>query len=411
MSILPREELDSTTEFTLEDLIYPVGVEKFLDENWGRSLLAVRRHSPDFFARLFSLSDLDACLMTAANSAGYILHVIASQGSNRSTTMTAVSAVSKDALYSSFLSGDTIRLIGVEKFWPPVHLLATALQEALDATAGVNLFLTPAHSQAFPLHFDNTDAFIVQVGGSKRWQIWEPTYELPLDSRLSERHVSSRMEKDETKLRLLKDFVLESGDVFYMPRGFYHKAIALDELSLHLTISLHPVSWVDFFTRAFELAALEDPALRENLPPAFVASRRARQSMQETFAHLLARFSEGMSFEATLDSVVEEQIKARKLPPDGHFAALASLSEIVASSWVEKRRGLACLVEESPEKSGIRFAGQGVQGPRILLPAFEFIRDQQRFRASDLPGAASLDGKLTLVRRLVREGLLRPAGP
>ncbi|HKI03009.1 MAG TPA: cupin domain-containing protein [Thermoanaerobaculia bacterium] len=410
MSILLREELDSTYAGTLESLIDPVSTRKFLEEHWGKSLLIVRRHSPDYYYKLFSLADVDVCLMAAAHSSGNILHVIAAQGSSRSTTLTTVSEVSKDALYSAFLSGDTLRLIGVEKFWPPVHLLTTALQQALDATAGVNFFLTPAHSQAFPLHFDNTDAFIVQLAGSKRWQIWEPTYERPLDSRLSERHVSSRMEKDETKLTLLEDFVLESGDVLYMPRGFYHKAIAIDEHSLHLTISLHPISWADFFKRAFELTALDNPELRENLPPGFVGDNRARRSMQATFSRLLERFSDTVSFEETLHSVVEDQVVARVLPPDGHFAALAGLKEIGASSRVEKRSGLACLVEESSEKAAIRFGAQGVQGPRILLPALEFIRDQQSFCASDLPGAMSLDGKVTLVRRLVREGLLKPAG-
>jgi ribosomal protein L16 Arg81 hydroxylase len=404
-----REEIESTSTLTLADLIAPVSIEKFLAEHWGQSFLAVRRHSPGFFRDLFSLADVDACLAMASNSPAHLLHVIASRGSDRGTSLTPVSAIPKNALYDAFLAGDTIRLIGVEKFWPPVNLLAAALQDALDATAGVNLFLTPPHSQAFPLHFDNTDAFIVQVAGSKRWQIWEPTYELPMDSRLSERHVSTLMEKDETKLKLLQDFVLEAGDVFYMPRGFYHKALALDELSLHLTISLHPMSWVDFFKRAFELVALDAAELRENLPPAFVGRPRARQPMQETFKRLLERFAEAVSFEATLQSLVEEQVGARTLPPDGHFAALAGLREIEASSWLEKRKGLVCLVEENAEKAGIRFGAQGVQGPRILLPAFELIRDQQRFRACDLPGAASLNGKLTLVRRLVREGLLRPA--
>lgn len=409
MSALLRETVDSTFEPTLDDLIHPVDAEKFLREHWGKSLLVVHRHSPGFFNKLLSLADVDACLMTATNSSGNILHLIASRGSSRSTTLTPVWAVSNETLYSSFLAGDTIRLIGVEKFWPPVRRLCAVLQGALGASVGVNLFLTPAHSQAFPLHFDNTDAFIVQLAGSKRWQLWKPTYERPLDSPLSERYVAPLMEKDEAKLTLEEDTVLEAGDVLYMPRGFYHKAVALDELSLHLTISFHPASWVDFFKRAFELVALEEPELRQNLPPHFVGGRRAQLPMQREFLKLLDLFAEKASFEKTLESLAREDAAARVPSPDGHFAVLSRLEEIGASSRLEKRKGFACRVEESAEKISIQFGGQRVFGPRALRPAFEFIRDHERFRASDLPEVASLEGKLTLVRRLAREGLLRLA--
>jgi ribosomal protein L16 Arg81 hydroxylase len=406
MSILPRKEPDSTFDMTLDDLITPVSIERFLNEFWGKSIL-VATHSTGFFRQLLSLSDIDACLMTAANSSGNILHVIASQGSSRSTTLTTVGAIPKGDLYNAFLSGDTIRLIGVEKFWPPVNSLIIALQDALDTSAGVNFFLTPAHSQAFPLHFDNTDAFIIQLEGSKRWQIWGPTYENPIDSDLSQRYVLTRMEKDETKLKLLEDIVLESGDVLYLPRGFYHKALAQDELSLHLTVSLHPLSWLDFFKQALELAALEEPELRESLPPRFIRSQHAQPSMRATFERMLKGFLGNVSFEGTLRAVVNEQVGNRVPPPDHHFAVLSDLSRVGVTSWIERRKGLACLVEEVGEKAMIRFGTQRVQGPRILLPTLEFIRDHERFRVTDLPGSTALDGKLTLVRRLVREGLLR----
>jgi hypothetical protein len=40
-------------------------------------------------------------------------------------------------------------------------------------------------------------------------------------------------------------------------------------------------------------------------------------------------------------------------------------------------------------------------------PALEHVRDHERFRVRDLPGTLDDDSKVVLVRRLVREGLLR----
>jgi ribosomal protein L16 Arg81 hydroxylase len=397
----------STFTPSLENLISPVTTREFMADYWGKSTLVVHRHDREFYRGLFCLTDLDACLLTAANRPANILHIIATHGSNRDTTLTPVTALSKDRLYDAYLSGDTIRLIGLEKIWPPLGLLAAGVQEAVDMNIGVNLFLTPPRSQAFPCHFDALDSLIIQLAGSKQWYIWEQTYERPLDSPRSQLLMSKIMATDEAELTLREKPLLEAGDVLYLPRGFYHKAVAVDELSLHLTISFHPLTWVDFFNRALDLAALEDLEIRQDLPPGFIRDRATQQSMAATFARLLGRLGEKLSFDATLRSVVEEQVGARLFPPDGHFAALARLKEVGPDSEVERRRGPVCLVESSGGTVAVRFGPKRVQGPVEISPALEFIRDHVRFRVCDLPNSITLDSKLMLVRRLIRDGLLR----
>lgn len=393
---------------SFENLIFPVTRREFIDAYWGKSTLVLHRRDRDYFRELFSITDMDACLMTAANRSSKILHVIPAPGSSRSATLTSVAALSKDRLYDAYLSGDTIRLIGVEKVWPSLGLLAASLQEALDMNIGFNLFLTPPGSQAFPTHVDTLDSLIVQVAGSKQWFIWEQTYERPLDSQRSQQHIA-KMQWAEEQLTLREKPFLEAGDVIYLPRGFPHRAIAGDELSLHLTISFHPLSWVDFFSRALELAALEDLELRQDLTPGFIGDRETQQGMSPMFARLLARLSEKLSFDATLRSLVEEHVSARSFPPDGHFSVLARLQQVGPDSAVERRKGLVCLVESSGDTAAIKFGPKRVQGPKEISMALEFIRDHHHFRVCDLPNSISLDSKLNLVRRLIRDGLLRPS--
>ncbi|MEU8899910.1 cupin domain-containing protein [Nocardia sp. NPDC048505] len=391
---------------SFESLLAPVTGQEFIENHWGKSTLVLHRQDRAYFSDLFTLADLDACLLTAANRSSKILQIVPAQGSGRAPTLTAVGAISKDRLYEAYLAGDTLRLIGVEKVWPAFGALAADLQAALDMEIGFNLFLTPPGTQGFPTHVDTLDSLIVQLAGSKQWYIWDQIYERPLGSQRSHEHIQ-RLNWTEEQLTLREKPLLEAGDVVYLPRGYFHKAVAGEEFSLHLTISFHPLSWVDFFTRALELAALTDVELRQDLPPGFVADRDRQQRMSVVFARLLGRLGDTLSFDAALDSLVDEQVGARTFPADGHFAVLAGLGDLGPDSVVERRRGLVCVVENSGGKAAIRFGPKRVQGPAAMSPALEYIRDHPSFRICDLPGSLSEDSRITLVRRLIRDGLLR----
>jgi JmjC domain len=411
MNTLLASEREATLSSALdfEALISPVTKAEFFHRHWAKSTLVVHREDPGYYGDLFTLADVDRCLLTAAGSKSTVLEVVAPPGSGRKTQTLAVTAINKDRLYDAYLSGDTIRLIGVEKFWPSVALLVEDIQEALSAKVGVNLFLTPPHSQGFEMHFDLVDVIVVQLAGAKKWHIWEPTFQKPTETTLLRLNLKHLTVKDESKLKLQEEVLLKAGDFFYMPRGFYHKAEAVDELSLHLTFSIHPLYWMDFFQRAFELAAFAEPGLRGELPPGYPTDPQVRTAMAETFATLLQRFAGKANFGATLQSLTDDWIGSRAYPPDGHFAALEQLPEIDASSWVERRKGLICQVEVSEIQASIRFGPNRVQGPAAIAPALEFIRDHPHFQVVDLKGSLSLDSKVVLVRRLIREGLLRPA--
>lgn len=399
------------TRLDFADLLWPTTPEEFFSRYWSKSTLFLSRGDRGYYNDLLTLADVDRCLLAAvSDTTSKSLQVVTppTSGRRKSEIMPA-QGMSKDRLYDAYLTGDTIRIIGVEKYWPPLALLIASMQEEIAAKLGVNLFLTPARSQAFPFHFDSVDVFVIQLAGSKKWTIWEPTHELPLALQIAEPYLARIMERDESKLKLREECVLEAGDALYMPRGFYHKAVAQDELSLHLSITIESMYWLDFFRRAFELAALGDAELREEVPPKFVHNGSLRESMEATFKHLLARFSEKVSFDAAYESLVEDQVRVRYFPADGHFAALERLHEINPRTLLERRRGLTCLVETNEKTAAIRFGPNRVEGPLAVAPAFEYMRDHRVFRVSDLPGILSEESMVVLVRRLIREGLLRPS--
>ncbi len=88
------------------------------------------------------------------------------------------------------------------------------------------------------------DVFILQVSGRKKWTVYTPTTESPL---------SHTPETDALKPGGEPSWqgTLEQGDLLYMPRGWWHAAVACDEPTLHLTVGievrtgLHILSWLN----------------------------------------------------------------------------------------------------------------------------------------------------------------------
>jgi ribosomal protein L16 Arg81 hydroxylase len=234
----------------------------------------------------------------------------------------AASEIPMGQVYSAFCEGYSMRLGGVHRFCPSLAGLRAALSERLSARIRVELYLTPASTQGVTAHYDNRDSFILQIHGSKRWHLGEPIYELP---GLAVNHVADRIPDqliENDSPHLADSVVVKSGDLLYLPRGFYHQPVAENETSLHLSVAVYPLSWGDFLTRAIELMALHHRPLRRALPPGFASGRGASDGMAEAFSELVEAVAQGASFENTLDALIREQRDGAPDPSRGHLASL-----------------------------------------------------------------------------------------
>ena len=146
---------------------------------------------------------------------------------------------------------------------------------------------------------------------------------------------------------MVEQIHLEKGDFLYIPRGIPHKAVATSLPSLHLTVGIHPLYWVDFLKRAVEMVCVEEPALRRALPPGFSWNLAAREEMARVFQGCLDLVREKAFFQGTLDTLVRAHVTSRPYPPDGHLEELMREGEVTAGAVLERRDGLECLVERS----------------------------------------------------------------
>ena len=185
-------------------------------------------------------------------------------------------------VWKNFREGCTIRLLCPHQYADSVQALLSLLELEWGCMVGANAYLTPPDaSQGFAPHYDDIEAFCLQLSGRKRWKVYPPFpgEKLP--------RVSSRdyTEEDLKEVEPIMDVVLSPGDMLYMPRGWIHQACTLEGYgkskdeghSLHLTVSaMQQWAWVDLLEvllpEALTAAANSETsaALREGLPRNFL---------------------------------------------------------------------------------------------------------------------------------------------
>lgn len=180
--------------------------------------------------------------------------------------------VSDDKLHAQFSAGATIVLQGLHRLWPPLTAFAQQLSADLGHPVQVNSYITPPGNRGFADHYDVHDVFVVQISGSKRWQVRQPVLTAPLRSQPWTDHKEQVVEA--AAAPPLLEATLRPGDCLYLPRGYLHSATALGATSIHLTIGIHPWTVRHVLERLSSLALAEvttDENARASLPIGFDA--------------------------------------------------------------------------------------------------------------------------------------------
>ncbi|KAJ8610617.1 hypothetical protein CTAYLR_007175 [Chrysophaeum taylorii] len=246
-------------------LLEPVSVADFYATYFEQRALVLRGRSPKHVDGWISERDVWVALEAHELEHGVDVDVTRFEDGKRSNVGTGRCEASVARL--EFETGASLRLRTPQERVRSVHALCEALEDEFGATVSANAYLTPPHAQGFAPHFDDVDAFVLQVEGDKRWKVFAPTTKDRALPRVSSEDFGAIAEGYD----LVFDGVLSRGDMLYMPRGFAHEARCSESRSLHLTVSTHRENcWADFIERvlgtALNRAAAEDPALRASLP-------------------------------------------------------------------------------------------------------------------------------------------------
>ena len=171
--------------------------------------------------------------------------------------------IAPNQVIARYRGGDTVVLQGLHHTDRRLAQVANNLALALDHPVQVNAYFSPEGARGLDLHFDYHDVFVVQLGGCKRWRIWEP---LPRTvDPIKGRHTIAKPRFEELGDPLL-DLTLTAGDCLYLHAGFPHSAETIDEASEHLTIGLVAVTWQRVVRKAID-AEVAAGRLSAALPP------------------------------------------------------------------------------------------------------------------------------------------------
>ena len=292
-------------------------------------------------------------------------------------------------MFDEFAIGATIVFQSMHRYWAPLADYCRGLELALGHPVQANAYITPPGAQGFSAHEDEHDVFVLQSHGTKHWRVHDRN-DLP----------PSRPP--------VIDSLLAPGDSLYIPAGFPHSASTQDRASVHITIGILAVTWAAAVREALKVVE-SNLAFHEALPLRFTVDDDA---FTEEVRHRLDQIGSSV---ASLDPVPMARRLRRKVLTTrqpmlrGQIHRLLSLDAVGDETIVSRRQGSICVLEVVDGELAVLLGDRELRMPGRVEPAMHRIAGGGSVVVSDLPGLDEA-GRLVLVRRLIREGLLEVIG-
>ena len=367
---------------TFADLLHPFPEDRFFSEVHDRSPLHIRAESGDKFATVMSWSILNRILnMTAIWSPKSLQLVLDRQTipaeayCREAVDRTTADALQPDAekVKSLLRRGASLVANDIDTLTPGLAAAADILERTLGGKVQSNLYCSRRQRQAFDTHFDTHEVFALHVEGEKTWRIYEGRVDRPIAHPAYKS--LDKAYHDAHKGPVKMEVTLRPGDLLYIPRGYYHDALASSSGTIHVSFGVTHVIGYDLLNILLA-HAVADPAFRTNFPLLRAGEAASRRHLTELVGHMTRLASSP----AVLDDVLRFQREYRyprggfDLPADAEPAAY----EVTGQDLRLTERGGQHLIENQ--------AGALVVPP-TFVPMVEWILAQNRFEAADLARA------------------------
>ncbi len=387
-------------DLSFEQMLAPLTPDAFFAEHFEQRVAIVNRGDPGYYDGLLDLDGIDRFLAGAEHHYPDVYLVDAADPELKPQDYCGANQrIDLRRLYDRFAGGATIVLFGVRDRIPALRQLCRALERRFSHAFDTNIYLTPPNAHGLKPHYDNHDVFVLQFAGSKRWTTYDRKVEMPLPGQ-------SFAQTKPAPGPVSGRWRLEAGDLLYCPRGLMHDAEAEDAISLHVTIGLKGQTWAELMIEAVSAMALAEPEFRRLLPPGFAAAFDG-DAVAAAFRRLADRLAAHADPVALLGQMADRFVAGRPPAASGQLGQLLAPADVAldarVGAWPHQ------LYRLTIEGETVRVVASGAT---LTLPAFAadslaFALATPAFRVGDLPGELDDAGRLVLVRRLLREGLLR----
>jgi len=210
-------------------------------------------------------------------------------------------------LWMRYHDGQTVVYEGAHHHLNVFSTLARLLSLATSRSVHANLYLTPAWSRGYNLHYDVHDVIVLQLDGTKTWRIYAKPASVP-DHPAS---FNPDTPHDVLAETLIDEKTLEPGDCLYLPAGFPHIARTTGDASLHVTFGLRAITIFDILLRALSTDHNRMGILREPAPANLLSDPTSIQAIAGDIRNAALEAVAGLDFTQALSScrnrVADEQ--------------------------------------------------------------------------------------------------------
>jgi len=401
--------------FDFRALIAPSNSENFFAEYWERKPYHNSRSDACYYSPLLKNEDLETIISSAdlrypaiqlARNGSYLpAEAYTKNVKHGGEVFNRVPDLSR--IQAEYRAGSTVVLPALQRIWPPLRELCTALEDEFSHAVHANAYLTPGNSSGFTPHYDTHDVFVLQIGGKKLWRVFEPPLTLP--------HWSQAFTPAGYVLpRPFLELELHPGDLLYLPRGYVHAASTSDAHSAHLTIGITVFTWVELIS---ELVAQskEITGFRAGLPPGFAAREDFKKTLKDGFVRCMDELRE----KADCDRLVEgflQKVRSGRVRAAETFQSDVRVIGLHTPLLVPEAGGYRISAENG--SAILEFEGKKLTLPNHVRAALDDMCRRKSFRPGELCGPLDNNGKLSLARYLHEQRFLtieaqksRPGSP
>lgn len=395
-----RTRLDAPWSFA--ELLQPLDLSQFFAEFWGRRPVRLARNQPEFYAQLLQLQDLERYL-----SLEEIFERQSITTPRRGYGPPDPPPASLAEVHQRLRSGCSLRVRRMECFLDPnepvMHLLRSMQAALQHPKESLSCYVTPPGAEGLGAHHDETEIFTLQISGKKRWRLYHRA-----------EGAASAVHDASTLGAARADFVLEPGDLLYVPRNVIHE-VTTDVAAFSLTIVFRPFDWSALLHLIVSRLA-GTQAFLTPLPAGALFAPDAAERLQPAFAERIELLRGALSElgpEALLDACAGKFVSGLAPAPAAHIERLLAAQPLSLDTWLERTRNIACHLSPQPDRATLRVAGGGVLDANArATPALrEALNATAPFRVADMHRSLSPAARLALAERLVDAGVLRVVAP
>lgn len=293
-------------------------------------------------------------------------------------------------------NGTSLVLSSLHRHIPKLNQFIYALRAELQSKVWANVYITPPNSQAFKLHYDTHDVFVLQIQGTKKWSMYNAPIVLPDKSQSSKDYFP----ENEPEYIFEDEFTLEAGDLLYIPRGYGHQAKSTNVTSIHITVGITPLRVIDIWD-SLKQKSIEKVAFRKSISLINGENDWDEESIKKLFIDIIKNTSINDLIE---DSRLEQMPRILDGINPNILGGLINQDNINGDSLLLPRKDR--IVQTSLEGY---FCVLSINGVKKELPIFmkeiieKILEAREGIKIKDLKSNYSERQKIELIKQLIKE--------